>query len=215
MNWAATPPPGGQNPFADEPFPLAPANLNPYASPQPAAPGAFVPKASGFEGLWRQGNALVMHKRASLPFICVKSNQPAQLWLKRDLRWHNPWWALLIFIGLLVYIIVALVTTQRATIHIGLTEEWAQRRKRRILIASLIGLLSVGLGIAAIALGSQGGDMEVFFLLLLPAVVIGLVAVLTGSYGGRLVYPKRITDTHIWLMGVHPDFLNGLPVWPY
>src|SRR3954462_6429467 len=96
---------------------------NPYAAP--ALPAQYMPpQQPGLEGLWRQGNTLVMHKLAPLPPICIKSNQYATQWLKRNLQWHTSWIALTILISPLIYIIVALIMTKRATISIPLTDEW-------------------------------------------------------------------------------------------
>src|SRR5690349_19000028 len=97
--------------------------INPYAAPQvvnaEVVPGPT--PVQGFPGLWRQGNVLVMHKQAPLPPICLKSGLPATQWLRRNLQWHEPWLALTILAGVLVYVIIALIMTKRATILIGLT----------------------------------------------------------------------------------------------
>src|SRR5262245_2627535 len=117
----------GPNPFADQP-------INPYAPP--VIPAQYIaPQQAGLEGLWRRGNTLIMHKQAPLPPICVKSNQYATQWLKRNLQWHNPWIALTLLISPLIYIIVALIVTKRATINIGLTDEWMHRRRMRMFAA--------------------------------------------------------------------------------
>jgi hypothetical protein len=42
-----------------------------------------------------------------------------------------------------------------------------------------------------------------------------LFAAIYGLTSCRLVHPKKITDEHIWLKGVHPEFLASLPAWPY
>ena len=189
--------------------------LNPYAAPQIAGGYAPVPFESGFDGLWRQGNVLVMHKQAPLPPICLKSGQPATQWLRRKLIWHPPWVALTVLIAIPVYIVVALILTKRATIVIGLTEEWAARRWRRILIAVGLFVTGVAMVVAAFWLGSQGGESEVWFVLLPPGIVCALAAAAYGQYACRLVWPQRITDQYVWLKGVHPSFLEHLPPWPY
>lgn len=192
----------------------APASepLNPYAAPQIVGGYAPVPFEPGFDGLWRQGNVLVMHKHAPLPPICVKSGQPATQWLRRKLIWHPPWIALTVLIAIPVYIVIALILTKRATIVIGLTEEWAARRRRRIVIAVGAVLTSVAMVVTAFALGSQH---DTWFALLLPGIVTGLGAAIYGQYACRLVWPQRITDQYVWVKGVHPNFLEHLPPWPY
>jgi hypothetical protein len=200
----------GQNPFADQP----PA-INPYAAPPMAAVQYAVPQPKGLEGLWRQGDVLIMHKQAPLPPICLKSNQPAMTWLKRNLQWHEPWLAVTILIGMPIYVILALILTKRATIMVPLTEEWMERRRTRMKIAWGIALGGLLLGVLGIVLGNLGPQHEGFFLLLLPAFIIVIVAAIYGQYACRLVYPSRLSDTHIWLKGVHPEFLNRLPIWSH
>jgi hypothetical protein len=197
------------NPFADQ----AP---NPYAAPQ--QPGLYaqpVPnKISPYAGLWREGNVLVMHKLAPLPDICLKSNQPAVGRLKRNLSWHHPAIALTILLGLLVYVVLAIVLTKRATIHIALTDEWLARRHRRMIFAWVTGLICLALLVGGIVLAAQTNDGSYIFLTLI-GFIGGLVVLIAGQSALAMVSPKRMTDEYIWLKGVHPDFLDRLEVWPY
>jgi hypothetical protein len=199
-------PTAGGNPFADQ----AP---NPYAAPQTTG---YDPQPAGstpFAGLWRQGDLLVMHKMAPLPSICLKSNQPATRRLKRNLIWHHPLVFLALLVNLIVYAVVAMIMQKRATIHIGLSEEWFAIRRQRIMIAWGIVLVSIVTFVGAIVLSDTLEDATIFicfgaFFLFLGGLIYGLVS-------ARMVWPKRMTDTYIWLKGVHPDFLNRLEVWPY
>jgi hypothetical protein len=200
--------PAGSNPFADQ--------VNPYASPQLAAgsPAAVPQKQHPFQGLWRQGNVLVMHKLAPLPDICVKSNQPAAKRLKRKLQWHHPAIAVTILAGLLVYVVLALVLTKRATIMLPLSDEWHERRKRRLIFGWIAGLLSLALMVAGIALAIQSSD-AMWVVLFLVGICLGIFALIYCQYACAMVRPTRITDTYIWLKGVHPDYLNRLEVWQW
>ncbi|MDX1947374.1 MAG: hypothetical protein SFU86_18380 [Pirellulaceae bacterium] len=201
----------GVNPFGDRG-----AVTNPYAAPQaggyqsPTQPAALAP----FAGLWRQGNILVMHKNAPLPDICLKSNQPATRRLKRNLQWHHPLIALTILIGVLIYVVLAIVLTKRATIYIALTDEWFARRRTRMLIAWLSGLGSLALIPLGIAL-AVNTDQGEYGLLVIPGIIGALAALIAGQALVSMVSPKRMTDEYIWLKGVHPEFLNRLEVWPY
>jgi hypothetical protein len=199
---------GSPNPFAEQ--------INPYAAPKTAFPAApQVPSAlPPFAGLWRQGGLLVMHKRAPLPDICVKSNQPATRRITRNLQWHHPAIALTILLGLLVYVVLAIVLTKRATITVPLSEEWFARRRQRILIAWVVGLVSLGLLFGGIALGVSTEHGE-YFLLFVAGIFVGLGALIYGQYGAAMVRPTRMTDDYIWLKGVHPDYLNRLENWAW
>lgn len=85
-------------------------------------------------GVWRKGNLLVLHQRAQLPPICVKSGVASTSWLKRNLSWHHPLCYLALLGGLIPFVVIALVLTKKATIHVGLSDEWSARRKRFIAI---------------------------------------------------------------------------------
>ena len=191
---------------------------NPYAPPK-AVPPPFSPYQQPYPGgdplfgLFRQGNVLVMHKNAPLPDRCIKSNEPAHgRTLRRNLRWHPPLVYLALLVHLFVYIIIAVILMKSATIHIGLTERWIA--KRRIIIAAswLLVLLGVGLFAGGIAIAEQQTNATP--ILMISGIVLGIGAAIYGLMAARLVYPSKITDTHVWLKGVHPDYLNGLPNWP-
>jgi len=196
----------GVNPFADE--------INPYAAPRHEgyAPPIKPDGMSPFAGLWRQGNVLVMHKRAPLPDICLKSNQPATQRLKRNLSWHHPAVFILVLVSLLIYVIVALIIRKTATIHIALSDQWIALRRRRMTIAWTTILLCVAM-IAVGALNADSTNWGPF------AIVFGvsafLVAAIYGLLACRMVWPQRMTDDYIWLKGAHPDFLARLEVWQW
>lgn len=182
--------------------------VNPYAAPMAATVAAPLPGQSA-GGVWRQGNVLVMHKHATLPPICVKSNEPADRMLLRKMQWHPPWLVALVLIAVPVYIIVALILTKRARVHIGLSDPWYARRWRAIWIGWG---LAVG-GIAAIfAEGSLLVEFTGVSILVAIAGVLG--GLIYGQYGSRMVYPSQITDEHVWLKGCCREFLNRFPPLP-
>lgn len=198
-------PPGSPNPFADQPNPYAaPLELTAYEPP--------VLDTAPFAGLWRQGNLLVMHKEAPLPNICLKSNLPATHRLQRNLYWHHPAIFLLIFLHILIYAVVAVVVRKKAKIHIPLTAEWFHRRRRRMLIAWSV----VFLGVVIFGIGAVYVDQSPWApFCLIVAVFLMLGAAIYGLASCRLVSPKKMTDTYIWLKGVHPEYLDRLDPWTW
>ena len=188
--------------------------VNPYAAPQIEG-GYFPAQQTGFDGLWRDGDILVMHKQAPLPPICVKSGQPATDWLQRDLQWHPPWVTWLILFAVPAYVVLALILTRKATVIIGLSREWRNRRLIRMLITA--GIVSVGLAVAVggFSLATQREEFRIAFLFVPIGLIGGLIAgTAYGQHACRLVWPKRINGQFIWLRGVHSDFLKLLPEWP-
>jgi hypothetical protein len=193
------------NPFADQPA----QQFNPYAAP--TMPQPMMPPANYQGGVWRKGNLLVMHQRAQLPQICVKSGMPATTWLKRDMSWFHPLCYLALLGGLIPLVIVALIVTKKATVHVGLCEEWAARRKRWLWISWSIALFGIALIIGGIVAGAN--EIEIGFIGLPIGIVVLLIGAIIGSMGSRIVVPKKITDEYVWLKGVHPDVLNMFPEW--
>jgi hypothetical protein len=196
------------------------SEVNPYASPQERLPdGAPEPPVvaqlatSGPPvGLWRDGRRLVMHKQARLPDRCVKSNQPTDgKRLRRRMYWHHPLIYLSILAGLLIYVILALVLRESATVYIGLSRPWWARRWRAIAIGWLAVLAAVVMLFLGIALAPNS---EVALWLLALSFLVFFVGGIYGVVASRMVAPTRITRNYVWLKGVHPDFLADLPAWP-
>jgi hypothetical protein len=50
---------------------------------------------------------------------------------------------------------------------------------------------------------------------ILAGVCLGMGGAIYGLIAARMVSPRRISDEYVWLKGVHRDFLNELPDWPY
>lgn len=184
---------------------------NPYQSPQ-TAEAVYQAEMVDSGGLWRKGSLLVMHKMAPLPDRCVKSNVPTQRRLKRSLSWHHPLIFLTLLISLLIYVILALVLRKTAKIHIGLSDEWFARRRRAMVIGWTTVLVSLGMIIGGITMVDSNG---LFGLAILAGAVLFVAGAIYGLLGARMVAPTRISDTHIWLKGVCPEFLVGLPDWPH
>jgi hypothetical protein len=158
-------------------------------------------------GLWRDGKMLVAQKDAILPDRCVKCNAPAHgFLLKRNLSWHSPFlYVLVVFPGVLIYILVAMAASKKAKLQVGLCPTHIHKRKNNLLIAW--GLFGVSvLSFSAAAVFSSGWAVVVGFVLLIAAVVWGVVRC-------NVVSPKRIDQTHVWAKGVCPEFLSTLPRW--
>jgi hypothetical protein len=150
-----------------------------------------------------------------LPPKCVKSNQPTEQFLKRNLTWYPPWIALTIFLAWPIFLILVLIMQKKATVFIGLTPQWRTRRIKRILIAWGLALAGVALFIAGISLVDPPSAYSTLGGTLLALSPISLLSgILFGLIGCRLVYPKKIDDRFIWLKGVCPEYLADLPNWP-
>lgn len=165
----------------------------------------FPPPTHNLSTIWRKNKLLVMTKQAMLPNRCIKCNERADTYLKRNLRWHHPALYLLIFGGVLFYIIFALVISKTATVTVGLCADHSAARKRDLMIcwALVLGsFVSVYLTVAT---------NEPFFLLL--GVVMFLGGVIYAVVKARVVAPQKIDNQFVWLHGVTASYLQEFPEW--
>ena len=187
---------------------------NPQLAVQPSTPAGIVladgyvlPPPPSTGGVWRDGDTLVMTKDAQLPDRCVKCNAPAHGFrLKRNLSWHPAALVLLVFVALLLYVVIALVVSKRATVHLGLCAEHMQKR-RNLLIVGWV-MLAIGLITPVIAFANE------YFGIGILAMVLVLVAAVWLVLVARVVRVKTIDDRYVWLRGIDPNYLAQLPSLP-
>ena len=156
---------------------------------------------------------------ARFPATCVKSNEPTDNRVQANFSWCPPWVIVLLFVcNLLVYAVVAAIMTRKVRLEYGLQQQLVKKRYIHIAIGlgtCLLGVLFLALGGMAVG-GAEGADPGVVGpVLLLMALVMLPVGLLYSMYMGRAVAPVYIDKNkeHVWLKGVHPDFLASLPLW--
>jgi hypothetical protein len=191
--------------------------LNPYRAPQTDIRGSAGPlDPVSTAGLWRCGRQLVMRRDAVLPDRCIKTNQPVHgRRLKRNLAWHEPWVFALILAGLLIYIIVAVILTKRATVYIGLSDEWFAKRRRAIIIGWSAVAAGIGLFIFGISRLGPPGTNDPAGALIVAGLMTFFVGAIYGLVAARMITPSRIDDHCIWIRGAGPEFLRQLPEWTF
>jgi hypothetical protein len=157
--------------------------------------------------IWRDGKFLVAARDTVLPDRCVKCNRPARgLRMTKKLYWHPPAYYLLVCAGLLLYAIVALIVRKTATLHLGICEEHRNKRRRSIAIAWSLVALAVVLFVVS-ASTNEGTFAGISVLLILGAIIFGIVTT-------QLVAPVKIDHQGVvWLKGVPPAYLEGLPAY--
>lgn len=196
-------------PSADSFENVSPA-INPYASPVATTERNPQPSTGG---IWSDGKVLVMHKQANLPDVCIKSNQPTDGYrLKRKLTWHHPAVIAAVLISPLVYIILAVILSKKATLQIGLSEVWRKKRGTRIAIAWGCFLLGVLMIVAAVVVGnSRNGSGGIVAACVISGLLLILGGAIYGLLAARMVYPQKIDDEYVYLKGAHPDFIARFP----
>lgn len=162
--------------------------------------------------VFRDGKRLVMTKDAVLPYRCLKTNDDADSLLRRKLYWHQPW-VYIFIISPLIYIIVALIARQTADIKIPLCRAIRRRRRWAILVAWIFGLGMFAMLPMGIAFGEANRMPDLGPLLGMGGFFAGLIGLIVSLQYVNIATPAKINRTHVWLNGVHPEYLAALPEW--
>jgi hypothetical protein len=177
--------------------------LNPYAPPR-----AEVTLEPTGTGVWRDGTLLLMTRTAQLPARCLKCNAPADGGtLRRKLSWHHPLIYALIVISPIIYIIVALIVRQTATVALPICAQHRHKRNRAIAVAWLICLGGLVLFFLGLADRDYAGQFA------LAALVLLVTGLIYGLVASQVAVPSKIDASSVWLKKVSPDYLAELPEW--
>ena len=164
----------------------------------------MLPPPPTIGGVWRDNTTLVMTKDASLPDQCVKCNAPANgSRLKRSLSWHHPALYFVILVAWIIYVVLALTLSKRATVYLGLCPEHIQRRKNLLMLGWA--MLAIGLVTTFIAFANEYVGFGLIGLISFVVAVFWLVIV------SRVVKVKKIDDRYVWLTGIDANYLAQLP----
>ena len=162
------------------------------------------------------GNTMVMHRRALLPNRCVKTNGTENLKVKKiTLRWHNPMIYLTILAGLLVYVIVALICTKKATIEVSVSRRILTRRLIFLIatwVCTFVGIYAFGYGIV---ISGSVSNTDNIGLIIMFSVLMFITAAIVYLIGGRILTASKIDDYYVWIKGVNSEYLSGFPQLQY
>jgi hypothetical protein len=160
----------------------------------------------------REGKVLFLAKGAQLPPFCIKCGQTATTSLKKKFYWHPTWMFVFILVGIIVYIIVALIARTRMDVQLPLCDRHSVRYRRMRTVAATLMIVGPLLLLAAFSLPAEyTGVSAVSALagvsLLLAGMILWLVAgqilraTFIGVQGGRF-------------RGASEQFLDHLPSRP-
>ena len=142
-----------------------------------------------------------------MPDRCVKCNGPANGYrLRKRLSWHEPIVYAVIVIQVLLYLILALALSKRATVEFGLCQDHVRRRRNFLLIGWVLCFL--GLIIPVVAFTYEYAVIGLLGILLFLAAIIWL------AIAYKIVNVKRIDDRYVWLTGINEQFLLQFPPVP-
>lgn len=155
----------------------------------------------------RDGNVLVMGRKAQLPKRCVKCNRdPADYPLQRHLSYHSPVVYLTLLIGgPLLYLLVAVVTQRKAKVTVPICAHHRVSRTHHFFWA----WGGVAFALLTFYAGMRSGEEWLFAAAVIPFCVFLGFAI----YLSRVVVPVGIDKEYVRLKGVNSEYLEELPDW--
>jgi hypothetical protein len=148
----------------------------------------------------------------AIPNLCIRCGQPTTYRKTKEFVWYPHWIAVLLRVGVLPWLIVALLRTKRRTLDVPLCERHRHHFLRPPLIIVSGFLLVFVLLITLVVMASQfSPDYDVTGLVCIGALVGLLVWVFMALLSqSQTVRPKEITDDEIVLVGVAPEFVEEI-----
>lgn len=176
----------------------ADAGVLPYATPLQYASSAY-----GDQGMWQDGDRLIVRKGLILPGQCVKCGAPATVRHAKKLVWIHPAWIALILVSWIVLLIVYFIVRKTGTVDFGLCDRHEKRRFWGVAVTWVLALSGVAALIAGIAFLADRRLDELGPPLLIACPVLLLASAVTGMTLARSIYPAKMDDHFIWLRGVN------------
>ena len=153
----------------------------------------------------RRGKDLYVPRAASLPAACVKCGAVATRPWRKKFYWHNPLlYLMVIFPGLIIYFVVALIVRKQVELNVPLCEAHHADRRRNNLIAMMMLILSIPAGVLFGNYGSQGLGWVTGLAMFIASIVFYLMA-------GMGIAARKIDETGGVFRGACPAFLDQLP----
>jgi hypothetical protein len=158
---------------------------------------------------YRDGKILVVPSGSSLPATCVKCGAPASgKPLTKTFSWHSAGYYFLIFLGLIVYVIVALVVQKKVRIDVPFCEAHRSWRTRMNVAGAVLLIGSVPLSFLLMSLEVNGGVVA------LIAVAMAFSGLVVLAIVGSSFTPVYIDATCAKFKGAGEPFLSLLPSSP-
>jgi hypothetical protein len=153
----------------------------------------------------RRGKQLIVPRGSSLPAQCIKCGASAVKPWKKKFYWHTPWlYLMILFPGLLIYAIVAVVVRKQMELNVPLCDTHHADRKRNHLLTAimLIGFIPVGT-IVGMSFSEPLGWMT--------GTGMFLAGLVFWSMAGLGIRPAKIDEIGGEFKGACTAFLDLLP----
>ena len=134
-----------------------------------------------------------------LPSLCVKTGVPTRTAKSQEFADIPGWTLLLIFWGLIPFLIAAGFARRKVTVDLPIAED-TLRRIRLVDVGSVAGLiLGIGLLVAA---WLNGGSVFAW-----SGIAVALITFVGGAVARSMIWVTgRLESDVLWLYGVHPSF---------
>jgi hypothetical protein len=152
--------------------------------------------------------------RGVLPRVCMRCGAPSDEVKSKNFSWFHPLIYLTLLLGLLPFLIIALVLTKRMTVDAPFCHEHRGHWTRRTLLVTgtLLAVLALGIGAIAYMANQPPGpkdDLSGFLcagagVLLFGWLILSMIVSMTA------IRTTEITDRTITLAGVDDQFVAAL-----
>ncbi len=160
------------------------------------------------QGVWNYRGILMMRRTAQLPRCCVKCGAAAEdPPLRRTLRWIERSGSNIPFVGPLVWLLIVLVSAERATIQVWLCEKHWEWRRTHLLGAGIVFIGGAAGFVAAWLLRKDPAGAALAFV----GVLLTVASIIYASFAMRTVSALKIDEDFIWLAGVDARFVAQFP----
>jgi phage shock protein PspC (stress-responsive transcriptional regulator) len=171
---------------------------------------SFIPALPVFP-ITRDGAKLVIPVAMALPMallppVCVKCGAPADgKPVEKTFYWHPQWLYVLIFIGVLIYAIAALVMRKQMRVRVPLCRRHAERRSGLLILAGVLPVIGFA---DTFILPSYGVDTALVVLVVVAFILAGLVL---WAVAGSPIRPTLIDQYQGIFTGCCLPFLLQFP----
>jgi hypothetical protein len=149
-----------------------------------------------------------------LPPVCAKCGARSAVRPPKTFSWHPSWVIVTILLGLLVYVVLALVLTKRMTVPLPLCKRHRSYWRNRALFVygglAGLALLAVGGGVLGSLLDDGGGSSPYLPIFMSVGLLFVLWVFAAAILQGSSIRPAEITDRSITLIGLSEDFIEAV-----
>ena len=149
--------------------------------------------------------------RGLLPPVCALTGEPTEDVKQKTFLWQPAWVFLLVPVGLLPFLIVALILRKTMTVRLPLAQRKHAHWLWRDAVSWVFVLGSLGVFFTGSFLSLSRDHQDLSGPLMLTGLGLFVLFLILYALLMRLgIHPKRITEDEITLGGVHQNFVDAL-----